>query len=60
MIKVIVNDKEYTKESPLNLEEFADELGILAYCVKVNNRLRELNYNLTFDAKLEYLDLKDA
>ena len=56
-MKVTVLGKTYEKQSPLNLEQFKDELGLTAFGVKVNNRLRELSFNLTYDAELEYLDL---
>lgn len=60
MLKIKINEKIYEVENPCNLEEFANEIGVDAIAVKVNNRLRELNYNLTFDAEVEYLDLTSS
>ena len=58
MIKVEVNGVIYERENPLVLEDLANELGIKCYACKVDNRLRELSYSLTTNAKLEYLDMR--
>ncbi len=60
MIKVTVNKKEYKYENAINLEVLAKELKVEAYCAKVNNRLRELTYDVTSDSTVEFLDLSNV
>lgn len=58
MIKVTINNEEFTYKKGITLEEIKDSRGITAYAVLVNNRLRELTYKLYDDnAKLDFLDL---
>ena len=60
MIKLIVNDKEVLKEESITLETLANELNIKAYCAKVNNRIRELSYEVNKDCEIVFLDLKNV
>ena len=60
MYKLIVNQQEFTYENPVKLEELAKKLGLNAYCAKVNNRLRELNYVINEDSEIEFLDLTNT
>lgn len=62
MIKVIINNKEYSYSKGTTLEEIKDDLKINAYAALVNNRIRELTYKVTRDSDLQFLDLtnKDA
>ena len=57
MIKLIINGKEIYKDEAVRLEDLAKELGINAYCAKVNNRIRELVYVVKKDSTIEFLDL---
>ena len=57
MIKLLVDNKEVLKENPIVLEDLANELGIEAYCATVDNRLRELTYQVSKDAEINFLDL---
>lgn len=59
-MKIIVNNKELTFEKEVNLEELAKQLNIKAYCAKVDNRLRELTFNVSNDCTIEFLDLKNS
>lgn len=49
--------KEYDK--PTRIIDMFDNKNFDYYAAKVNNRLRELNYIVTDDSKIELLDLKD-
>ncbi len=57
MIKIKVNNKDLSYEKSVNLETLAKELKVEAYGAKVNNRLRELTYNVESDATVEFLNL---
>lgn len=57
MINVIINGKKYTYKKSTTLEEIKDNLQITAYAALVNNRLRELTYQLKHDAEINFLDL---
>ncbi|NLN50173.1 MAG: nucleoside kinase [Acholeplasmataceae bacterium] len=59
MIKITVKNKAYNYPQGTTLEAIKDELKIVAYTALVNNRLRELTYPLTNDAKVVFLDLKN-
>ncbi len=48
-------DKKVTLVDLLNLLQMNDKRYI---CAKVNNRVRELNYEIYYDAEVEFLDLK--
>src|SRR5690554_7389886 len=61
MVKVIINKKEYQYDMPPMLQEIAKDANIKnALAAKVNHRLRELNYILTADAEIEFLDFKSS
>jgi DNA-directed RNA polymerase specialized sigma subunit len=57
MIKLNVNNKVVEKNREISLEELANELKVVAYCAKVNNRIRELSYVVKKDCDIEFLDL---
>lgn len=57
MFKLIVNKKVVECDAPIRLENLAKQLGVEAYCAKVNNRLRELTYVVNKDCEVEFLDL---
>ena len=57
MFTVKINNEVLEKEGMVRLEDLANELGISAYCAKVNNRLRELTYYLNYNCEVEFLDL---
>ncbi|MFI3329763.1 MAG: nucleoside kinase [bacterium] len=59
-MKIKVNNKEYNYDKEVNLEALAKELKINAYCAKVDNRLRELTYNVNSDCTVEFLDLTNG
>lgn len=60
MIEVKFNNKTLQFENSVNLYDLAKEHNIKAYAAKVNNRLRELNFNLNFSAEVELLDLSSS
>ena len=60
MIKLVVNNQEVVKEKAIILEDLAHEMGINAYCAKVDNRLRELTYEVNKDVEIEFLDLSSV
>ena len=57
MYKVKIKNQVYIYNEKKTLEEIAEELKIIAYVAKVNNRLRELGYYINYDCELEFLDL---
>ncbi|MDY0133781.1 MAG: hypothetical protein WBK59_04215 [Acholeplasmatales bacterium] len=57
MIKVIINNEEYSYPKGTTLEEIKNDRNIIAYAALVNNRLRELTFKLKFNATLDFLDL---
>ncbi len=59
MYKIKVNNQIIVKEEKILLKDLAKELGIIGYAAKVNNRLRELNFYVNFDAEVEFLDLSN-
>ena len=60
MIKLNVNNKVVEKNREISLEELANELKVVAYCAKVNNRIRELSYVVKKDCNIEFLDLTNV
>ncbi len=54
MFKLKINGLIKEFNSPIKLIDLAPKNAI---CVKVNNRLRELNYEINFDADIEFLFL---
>ena len=59
MIKLNVNNKVVEKNREISLEELANELKVVAYCAKVNNRIRELSYVVKKDCDIEFLTTYD-
>ncbi len=62
MIQIKINNKIHSFQSPITLEAIKDSLQITAYAAFVNNRIRELTYELSRDSDVVFLDLthKDA
>lgn len=60
MYTVTINNKLYKYEGRKTLKEIADELNIICYVAKVNNRLRELTYYLDSDCEVCFLDLNNV
>ena len=60
MIKLNVNNKVVEKNREISLEDLANELKVVAYCAKVNNRIRELSYVVKKDCDIEFLDLTNV
>lgn len=56
MFKVTVNQDQYTFEESIRLEKLASHYQGTFFAAKVNNRLRELSYELSSDAVVELLD----
>ncbi|MCF7923560.1 MAG: nucleoside kinase [Candidatus Izimaplasma sp.] len=56
IIKITINDKVYEYDKPVVLEEIAKKYEGDYYAALVNNRLRELSYRVSKDAKVELLD----
>lgn len=54
-----INNKEYSYDKPLTLEKIKDDLKITAFAAKVNNRLRELTFEVERDSNIEFLTLDD-
>ncbi len=58
-MKVTINKKVYQYQNPLTLMEIKDDLKVVAFAAKVNNRLRELTYLIERDSEIEFLTLDD-
>lgn len=56
MFKVIIGNDVFQFESRIRLEELTSHYQGPFYAAKVNNRLRELSYEIDFDAVVELLD----
>ncbi|MBO4667124.1 MAG: nucleoside kinase [Bacilli bacterium] len=62
MFTLILKDKDNLKvsfEDKITLKDLAKQYGINAIVAKVNNRLRELNYYVNYNATIDFLDLRD-
>lgn len=57
MFTVKVKDKKIEFENKVTLKDLAKELNINAYVATVNNRLRELDYYINYNAEVVFLDL---
>ena len=61
-IKVVINDKDYVFFKGISLEEvaktFQNTCKYPIILAKVNNSIRELNYQLTKNCEIKFLDLK--
>lgn len=57
MIKVTMNNKEYTYENRLRVVDLLDAKDYSIIACKVNNRLRELTFELHHDSTVEFLYL---
>ncbi len=55
MITIHVQEQTIQKSQPFRLEELANQLGIHTVAATVNNRLRELNYVVSQNAKIDFL-----
>lgn len=58
-MQLIVENKTLTYDKPVTLEEVMHSLGIKAYVASVNNRIRELTYEVKRDAEIVFLDLSN-
>lgn len=56
IIKIKINDKVFTYDKEVVVEELANMFEGDYYAALVNNRLRELSYPIRFDATVELLD----
>ncbi len=56
MFKITINNEILEYKEKIRLETLAKRYSGTYYGAKVNNRLRELTYQLDFDAKVELLD----
>ncbi len=54
-----INNKKCNYEAPVTLEKIKNDLGLVAYAARVNNRLRELTYEVERDSVIEFLTLDD-
>lgn len=57
MFIVKINNKEYSFNEKILLKDLAKEFMPNAIAAKVNNRLRELNYYVNYNCKIEFIDL---
>lgn len=56
-MKVTINNKTYEYKNKTSLEEISKDFPGEYYCATVNNRLRELTYNLDMDAEVKFMEL---
>ncbi len=56
MFKVYIGTDEYLYENPVRLETLSFKYTGPFYAAKVNNRLRELSYEINSDSIVEFLD----
>ena len=59
-MKIKINGKELNLQKNVKLLELIDGDKHNYQAARVNNRIRELNYELKEDAEIELLDLKDS
>ncbi len=56
--KLKIGEKEITLDKKVSLLSLLDDADKKKYvCAKVNNRVRELNYEVYYDASIQFLDL---
>lgn len=60
MYTVNIGNKHFTLDNKQTILSLVDDPDKRYVCAKVNNRLRELSYELSFDCDVQLLDLKDA
>lgn len=60
MFTVTINDKKIALEEKTQILKLIDNADRSVLAAKVNNRLRELTYELSFDCDVELLTLKDS
>ena len=58
--KLTISGKEKTFEKKVMLCDLIDKNDRSIICARVNNRLRELTYEVSEDAKIEFLTVKDG
>lgn len=58
--KITIDGKAKTYEKKVRLVDLIENDDKSIICARVNNRLRELTYEVTEDAKVEFLTVKDA
>ncbi len=58
--KISFQGKEKVFEKKVQLRELIDKNDKSIICARVNNRLRELTYEVSDDAKVEFLTVKDG
>lgn len=58
--KILFQGKEKVFEKKVQLRELIDKNDKSIICARVNNRLRELTYEVSDDAKVEFLTVKDG
>ena len=56
---ITINNKPYTYENGTTLEAIMKDLSIKAYAATVNNRMRELTYEVKRDSVVQFLDLSN-
>lgn len=59
MIKILLNNKEYTFENRLRVLDLLETKDYSIIACKVNNRIRELSFELHHDSEVEFLHLDD-
>jgi len=57
--KIKVNDTERTYEKKVKLLDLLDSVDENLVCARVNNRIRELTYEVYYDADVQFLSCKD-
>ena len=56
---IIINNEEKIFDKPTRIIDMFDNSDFKYMAARVNNRLRELNYEIKEDSTVELLDLKD-
>lgn len=58
--KITCFGKTTTYQKKVNLASLVDDKDKIYICAKVNNRLRSLDYDVYYDANVEFLTIKDT
>ena len=59
-MKITINNRVIESDNPIRIREIIDDPDYKYMVAKVNNRIRELNYRIPYDATVELLDLTDV
>ena len=60
VMRIEIGNRILELEKPCRIKELFDNTGYVYYAASVNNRLRELDYIVSKDSKVELLDIKSS